>query len=151
RCVDFFDRLPAEIRTRLARRARTRAYAVQEIILRQGDVGNELFILESGEVVVTAQRPGEAPLEVARLGPGAFFGEMGALTGEPRTATVRATRECKVLVVDKAALAEVFESSPELAGHVSQTIARRQADLGTRLSEHAAPPPHAVAEHGHHL
>ena len=104
-----------------------------------------------GEVAVTVAQPGEAPIELTRMKKGNFFGEMAALTGEPRTATVQATRECEVLVIGKTALAEVFESSPELAGHVSQTIARRQADLGTRLSEHAAPPPHAVAEHGHHL
>lgn len=150
-CVDFFDRLPDDVRRRLAGMTQTRLFAEQEVILREGDKGDELFIVESGEVTVTAARAGDAPLELARMGPGNFFGEMAALTGEARRATVRATKECQVLVVGKAALAQVFESSPELAEHVSQTIARRQANLSTRLSEHAPPPPQAVAEHSHRL
>ena len=151
KCLDFFDQLPAEARRRLAGRARTRLYAEHEIILHQGDPGSELFILESGAVVVTVSRVGEADFELARLGPGSFFGEMAALTGEPRRATVRATRECEVLVIGKAALAEVFASAPEMAEHVSKTLAQRQADLSTQLSEHGSQHPHAMAEHSHRL
>ncbi len=149
--VEFFDHLPPAARRRLACRARTRHFAAREVIIRQGDIGDELFILESGEVVVTTDQPGEGPLEVARLGPGSFFGEMAALTGEPRKATVRALSECEVLVIGKAALAEVFAEAPEVAEHVSQTIAQRQANLNARLSEHGPAHPHAVAEHSHKL
>src|SRR5205823_6828743 len=151
RHVAFFDRLPDDARRQLAALSQTRLYAEGEVIIQQGEHGNELFIIESGEVAVTASRPGESVVEVARMGPGDFFGEMAALTGEARKATVRATRECEVLVVGKAALAQVFEKSPELAGHVSKTIAQRQANLESQLSEFAAPPPHVVAEHSHRL
>jgi small-conductance mechanosensitive channel/CRP-like cAMP-binding protein len=150
-CVDFFDHLPGDVRRRLAGMAQTRLFAEQEVIIREGDTSTELFIIEAGAVVVTVNRPEEGPLELARMGAGNFFGEMAALTGEPRRATVRAIKECQVLVVGKAALAQVFESSPELAEHVSQTIALRQANLSTRLSEHTAPVPQTVAEHSHHL
>jgi len=150
-CVDFFDQLPDAARRRLAGRAQTRLYAQHEVIVRQAEKGDELFIILVGAVVVEVAPPGEEPVEVSRLGPGNFFGEMAALTGETRRATVRATRECELLVVGKAALAEVFETSPELAEHVSQTIARRQANLNEQLLEHPAPTPHAVAEHSHHL
>jgi small-conductance mechanosensitive channel/CRP-like cAMP-binding protein len=150
-CVDFFDRLPDGSRRQLAGHARIRRYAAQEAIIRQGEKGDKLFILLRGAVVVTVASPGEQPVEVARLQPGSFFGEMAALTGEPRRATVRAARECRVLVIGKSALARVFASAPELAEHVSQTLARRQAELNTRMSMHAPPPPHVVEEHGRHL
>ncbi|MBI1915567.1 MAG: mechanosensitive ion channel [Planctomycetes bacterium] len=149
--IDFFDHLPDAIRRRLAGRAQTRLYAENEVIVHQGEKGEELFILLSGEVAVTVAQPGEDPVELSRLKKGNFFGEMAALTGEPRTATVRATRECELLAIGKAALAEVFESSPELAEHVSQTIARRQANLNALLSEHAPSHPQVVAEHSHRL
>jgi hypothetical protein len=54
-------------------------------------------------------------------------------------------------VIGKAALAEVFASAPEMAEHVSHTLAQRQANLSAQLSEHGAPPAHAVAEHSHRL
>jgi CRP-like cAMP-binding protein len=151
RCLDFFGHLSAEVLRRLATRARTRMYAALEIIIQQGDQGEELFVLESGEAVVSVASPGEAPIEVARLNPGNFFGEMSALTGEPRRATVRASRECEVLVIGKAALAEVFASAPDVAEQVSRTIVQRQEKLSAQLSEHESPPAHAVAENTHRL
>ena len=65
--------------------------------------------------------------EVDRMGPGSYFGEMSLLTGEPRTATIRAVKECELLVIDKAAFRQLLETSPQLAEHISQTIASRQA------------------------
>ena len=89
-------------------------------------------------MAVVLERPGEAPAEVARLGPRNFFGEMSLLTGEPRAATIQATGECEVLVVDKAAFGEVLQARPELAERVSEVIAHRQAGL-LRKREEAAP------------
>jgi small-conductance mechanosensitive channel/CRP-like cAMP-binding protein len=151
RCVDFFNRLPDGACRQLATLAQTRVYAEQEVIVQQGAHGDELFIIEVGEVTVSATGPGDSIVKLANLGPGDFFGEMAALTGEARKATVRAVRETEVLVVGKAALARVFETSPELAAHVSQTIAQRQANLTSRLNELPPLPPHEVTQHGHHL
>jgi CRP-like cAMP-binding protein len=150
-CVDFLARLPEDVRRRLAAAAHTRLYAADEVIIRQSDTGEELFIVESGEVVVTVARPGEAAVEVARLGPGSFFGEMALLTGAPRSATVRAARECEVLVLGKAPFAQMFEASPELAENISQVLARRQAGLTSKLAEHAHEDPPHVVEHSTHL
>ncbi len=129
RCVDFLAGLGDKALDRLARLVRPRLYAANEVIIRQGDHGDELFILQDGEVAVTLETPGEPPHEVARLGPRSFFGEMSLLTGEPRSATVRAAKECHLLAVGKSAFAQVLEASPELAELVSQTIAGRQAGL----------------------
>jgi small-conductance mechanosensitive channel/CRP-like cAMP-binding protein len=149
--LDFLGQLPPEARRRLAGRARTRLFSEQEIIIQQGSLDTDLFILESGEVVVTVKRPDETDFELARMGPGSFFGEMAALTGDPRRATVRASKECEVLVIDKAALAEVLASTPDVADHVSRTIAQREAILLSQLSEHGPHPIHPVDENSHRL
>jgi small-conductance mechanosensitive channel/CRP-like cAMP-binding protein len=151
RHVDFFDHLPEDSRHRLAALAQTRLYAEQELIIRQGDAGDEMFLIETGEVAVTLDRPDEPCVELARLGPGSFFGEMSLLTGEPRSATVRATRECEVLVVGKSAFAQVLETSPELAEHVARTITHRRTGLNSKLADHSAPHPRVEAEHSHRL
>ena len=135
RRVDFFAPVGDEALRQLATLARSSLYGAGEVVIRQGEAGEALFIIEKGEVDVSLERPGEAPLEVARLGPGSFFGEMSLLTGEPRTATVRVSRQCELLVVDKAAFARVLDSFPETAERVSEVIAGRQAGLRDRRGE----------------
>jgi len=135
RRVDFFAPVGDEALRQLATLARNSLYGAGEVVIRQGEPGEALFIIEKGEVDVSLERPEEAPLEVARLGPGSYFGEMSLLTGEPRTATVRASRQCELLVVDKAAFARVLDSFPETAERVTEVIAGRQAGLRDRRGE----------------
>jgi small-conductance mechanosensitive channel/CRP-like cAMP-binding protein len=138
-CVDFFTPLGEEALARLAAMARTRLYAADEAIIRQGDPGQELFVIQRGEVAVSLERPGESAVELARLGPRHFFGEMSLLTGEPRTATARATRETELVVVDKAAMAQVLANHPELCERISHVVASRRADLQSKRELATAP------------
>lgn len=134
RGVDLFAALSEETLERLARRCRTRLFAEQETIIRQGDPGDELFIIERGAVAVTAHRDGASEQEVAQLGPGQCFGEMALLTGEQRRATVRALGECELLAVGKPALAPLLADAPELAEQMSRLIAARHDELRERLT-----------------
>jgi small-conductance mechanosensitive channel len=128
-CVDFIAALPPEALELLAARSVVRRYGRGEIIIEQDHEGDELFIIDRGEVVVSHAGLGETPVEVARLGPTQFFGEMSLTTGERRTATVRALRECELLVVGKTALHEVLARSPNLAQTISEIVAERQVLL----------------------
>jgi small-conductance mechanosensitive channel/CRP-like cAMP-binding protein len=124
RSVDFLAVLPEEQQRRLAQTSSTRLYVDGEPIVKQGERSAELFVVESGEVAVT-----HGATEVARLGPGKFFGEMALMTGEPRNATVRARGPCRLLVIDASSMRAVLESAPDLAVHISRVIAERQAAL----------------------
>jgi len=135
RRVDLFDALPSAVVERLAEVVHTRRYAPGETILRQGERGHELFIVEHGEVTILAGGGQEAWTEIARLGKGQFFGEMSLLTGESRAATVRATQDCALLVVDKAAFQPLLQEAPELAERVSAILAARQQQLALRPQE----------------
>ncbi|MFW6031228.1 MAG: cyclic nucleotide-binding domain-containing protein [Myxococcota bacterium] len=128
--VDLLSDLPEDARRRLAERSQTRLYAPDEVIIREGRSGHELFILERGEVRVLIGESEKSRVEVARLEPGSFFGEMSFMTGAPRRATVRATEETEVIVLDKDALQPLLEQSPELATHISRKLAEREAELG---------------------
>jgi small-conductance mechanosensitive channel/CRP-like cAMP-binding protein len=124
RSVDFLAVLPEEAQRRLAQASVTRLYVDGEPIVKQGERSAEMFVVESGEVVVQL---GDAVL--ARLGPGKFFGEMALMTGEPRNATVRAQGPCRLIVIDAPSMRAVLESAPELAVHISRVITERQAAL----------------------
>ncbi len=130
RTVDFLQVLPDELLQQLARRSATRLYTEGETVLRQGEESDDFFMVQRGEVAVLLGRDDGAQVELARLGPAKFFGEMSAMTGERRRASVRATRECEMLVVGKGALQQVLDAAPELVEKISEVLAQRETELG---------------------
>ena len=71
--------------------ARERVFGAGQIIVRQGEAGDSMFLIGAGEARVTLEPSGQ---EVARLGAGTYLGEMSMLTGDPRSATVSAVTDC---------------------------------------------------------
>ena len=113
--VDVFRALDAEKIDRLSRRLRHVVFGPGEIILRQGDPGDSLYVVRGGQVAVQIGVLG-ASKEIATLGDGQFFGEMSLMTGESRTATVVAKTDVECYIVDKEAFQEIVQEKPELAG-----------------------------------
>jgi hypothetical protein len=102
-----------------------RLYSDGEVIVRQGDVGNCMYVVQAGQVeVVREAAEGSGPLAV--LGKGEVFGEMALIDREVRSATVRASGEARVLTVDKHLFLRKIHEDPSLAlrtlGRMSQRI-----------------------------
>ena len=138
RHVDFLDALPKESLHQLAEQTARRLFAPGEPIIREGDHGEELFIVLRGQVRVDLGS-GTRRREVSRLGPGQFFGEMSLMTGAMRTASVSAATEVDVMVIGKRAFQPVLDTAPELAETISSILTERSADLTTndeRASSH---------------
>jgi Na+:H+ antiporter len=112
----------------LAGYGRTRCIAAGEYIIREGDEGSSLYYILSGGVLVLQTEMGEAP--VAELGAGQLFGEMAALTGGRRSASVVATAACQVLELPAEQLREAFGREPELREQLGRLgVARAEANL----------------------
>lgn len=138
--VDFCRPLDDAQLDMLARAARERPYAPGEVVIRERDAGDEFFIVERGELAVNLAQGGNGrPVEIARLQAGSFFGEMSVMTGEPRTATVRAVSDCELLVIDKSAFQRLLDASPEAAERMSEALATRQEQLDSASSKPSAP------------
>ncbi len=76
-----------------------------EEVVRQGDQGNDFYIIVEGTAVVTQYRnEGEEPVEVGRLGPSDYFGEIALILDRPRAATVTARGPLKCVKLDRARL-----------------------------------------------
>ena len=104
--VEAFKNLtPIEL-TNVAERMMRRQFMPGEAIIREGDVGEELFLISDGEVEV--ERSGQ---EVARLGPGDFFGELALMSGNPRNATVVASRPVDTYILGKDDFRSAIEAS----------------------------------------
>ena len=61
-----------------------------EVLLRQGDPGDDLYVVLTGCLAISIERPGTASALIDEIGPGGVVGEMALLTGQPRSATARA-------------------------------------------------------------
>lgn len=117
--VPAFSGLPASRLDISARRAEVRHTAPGQVVLRQGEPADRFYVIVSGEFVVTQQQaPSEAPVERARLGEADAFGEIGLLTGVPRTATVTSATDGVLLALDAATFAELVAATPGLSSRL---------------------------------
>ncbi len=146
RDVDFLAVLPAETIARLATMVPTKVYAPRELVIRQGEPGEAMFLISSGEVSVVVGRDGSSTAEVARLRKGSLFGEMSLMTGEPRAATVQAVTETELVVVGKEAFKAIFAEAPELLAEMTRVLVERQEELENHLAARAARPKREVLE-----
>jgi small-conductance mechanosensitive channel/CRP-like cAMP-binding protein len=131
RGVSIFSALSDEQWTDLANTTTLRLYAAREVIVREGEAGSSMFVVARGEVSVSLQQTGA---EVARLGPGEFFGEMSLLTGDRRSATVTAVSDAELLEITADAFRRFVLENPAAVEHVSAAVAVRAA----RLEEYRA-------------
>ena len=132
--VPIFAPLSDEETQKLAAGSRLRVFAPDEPIVRQGQPGKSMFVVHLGSVKVQVKEEGVAKT-VNTLREGDFFGEMGLLTGEPRTATVIAQEETHVLEIDNLCLKPILEDNPELVNSFSEIVAERRALLAEKQSE----------------
>ncbi|HVH82226.1 MAG TPA: cyclic nucleotide-binding domain-containing protein, partial [Stellaceae bacterium] len=119
--VEPFSALnPAEL-TRIAETATLRHFEPGEVIIREGDAGDTLFLISECEVEVMRHDH-----EVARLGPAEFFGEVAIMSGEPRNATVIATEPVDAYIVDKDELDAALRGSSRFRQQLRRFFLRRR-------------------------
>jgi len=94
------------------------------VLTRQGESGDEFFIIVDGTALVTLSMH-----KRHRLRPGEFFGEMSLLDGEPRSATVKAETDLRVLVINRAHFWQLLREVPELTQRMLVNLSRRVRDL----------------------
>lgn len=124
--------LPLERRAELAQKPRRLLFGPLECIVRQGDPGSSLFVILRGKVEVSVAADGGSEAKIAQLGPGDSFGEMSLMTGEPRSATVRAAGDVAVIEIEKSALEPMLRDHPELV----EALAAQVIALGNANKEH---------------
>ncbi|HEX9286763.1 MAG TPA: mechanosensitive ion channel family protein [Thermoanaerobaculia bacterium] len=124
--VDLFALLSDEARGRVADGAKERRFAAGETVVREGDRGSSMFVVEAGRLGVSAHGSVGQSQRLAVLEPGAAFGEISLLTGDPRTATVRALTEATLVEIDKATLSPILRENPSIVGMLELTMQERR-------------------------
>jgi len=141
--VPLLAPLGAEELAALSAAARRLPFAAGEAIVREGDPGDSIYLVERGAVRVTIGR-GLTARTLAGMGPGDYFGEMSLLAGEPRSATVTAETDAVVLEVGRAAFEKIVAADPALLEPITQIAAHRAAGQQAERAAAAALPPFAT-------
>jgi small-conductance mechanosensitive channel/CRP-like cAMP-binding protein len=129
RHVDLFDGLKLAELQRLATRLTPSPFPRGAIMTQQGTEADWLYILYEGKAEVILEDGHGHRTKVAELGPSSFFGEMGLMTGEPRSATVVARTPVECYRLDKDAFHEILKQRPEVASEISTVLASRRVQL----------------------
>lgn len=131
--TDLFKPLNNEDRTALASSASMLEFAKDENIVTQNDPGSTMYIIASGECdIIVNHKP------MAKLTMDNYFGEMSLLTGEPRTATVKATTFVEVVEIKKEDMAKILSSHSSISEDLATILSKRRADLDKNKSHDVA-------------
>lgn len=109
-----------------------KGYAEGEVIVREGDRGDCMYVVQAGAVEVLRDDGGRTVV-LAELGAGEFFGEMAIFEHETRSATVRAKRDARILTVDRKTLLRRIQADPSLALNLLRTMSSRIRELDREL------------------
>ncbi|MCC7254162.1 cyclic nucleotide-binding and patatin-like phospholipase domain-containing protein [Hyphomicrobium sp.] len=136
--VDLFSGLSETERRALAARLALRTLRRGDVLMRQGDAAEALYVVVSGRFAVTLEGR-HAP--VTEIGPGQPAGEIAFLTGGTRTATVTAMRDSLVLALSRAEFDALVTAHPGIWGTLTATLARRLAATTSRTAAAVEPHP----------
>ena len=99
----------------LTGRLRERRMRKGQVLFREGDQGEEMFLVREGTILVSKAVTGRVEQVLARFGPGDFFGEMSLFDRSPRSATIQAETEAVLLALDRENLNRLIEVNPRAA------------------------------------
>ncbi len=134
RSSELFSMLDDNMITSLAGDSQVQVYGPGEIVVNQGDSGDSLFIVLKGSLSVSVDG-----CQVGTIEEDSFFGEMSLMTGEPRSATVRAVSEVWLAVVTNGQLEPLFKDNPQVLLALSAVLSEREERTKNRLDAVADP------------
>lgn len=97
------------------------------MLFKEGDTGAEMYLINSGEVRLS-RKTKQGVVVLATLGFGEFFGEMSAITNEPRTITAEALTDCRLNVISKDILETLVTGNPLVAMSILKKLMFRLED-----------------------
>jgi CRP-like cAMP-binding protein len=109
----LFSSIPEEIRDRLESMSRYKNFSVGDIVIKEGDVSDALYVIESGKVMIYIDSD-DSMVVLSTLSNGDFFGEMALLTSKPRSATVKAMSDLVVLEIKRDDLISEIYKHPDI-------------------------------------
>lgn len=133
RTMDIFSALPAEKLETIAQLLRERRLAESEVLCRQGDPGDAMFIVTGGRIRLSTTDPSGNEKILTYFTDGQFFGETALLTGAPRSATATAETDSQLLVLDKTAFDELLANHAHSMREILKVVSQRTLQTNQQL------------------
>lgn len=125
--VELFQSIPGEELSQIARITDEVQFPPEQMVVREGDSGDAMYLIVDGEVRVHS-----GPTDFAQLGPRDYFGEMSILDAEPRSATVTALTDLRLLRITHSDFSEILTEKPEISYGIIQTLTQRLREANKR-------------------
>src|SRR5438874_1257550 len=135
--TEVFGRLADRELRRLEKLFRERRVQRNQLLFQQGDPADSLYLVVSGRIRISAADQAGHHKVLAFAGPGEVVGEMGVLSGEPRSATALATDDAQLLQLRKSDLDVLLATDLELMRDLARVIARRREATQQRALDEA--------------
>ncbi|HEX4179698.1 MAG TPA: mechanosensitive ion channel family protein [Caulobacteraceae bacterium] len=135
--VSLFATLTSEEKSELASQMHRKRYKAGQVVVANGTVLQALCIVGYGVLAASTEADGQK-VEVARLGPGDYFGETGLLTGESLSGEIVAVTRATIYEISKEALTPLLQARPNLTDELSESLATRRLARRTVLDQQKA-------------
>ncbi len=110
-------------------------YGVGELIVQENKDGDSMYIIRSGACEAMKTRKSGRIELLSTMQAGDFFGEISLLTGEKRTATIKATQDTSVIVIKKAVFSKIIIANPVISEQIAQVVLERQQKKGVTIDD----------------
>ncbi|MCB1172793.1 MAG: cyclic nucleotide-binding domain-containing protein [Leptospiraceae bacterium] len=112
-----------------------KTFEPRQIIIREGEAGHEVYLIIAGKVVVTEKIKQGNYKVLSSLGAGEIFGEMAILDNTPRSATLIAATQTRLLALDKSSFELIFKTHPRWAMKILTALSRRIQNAFQQLED----------------
>lgn len=123
--VELFSGFSAKQLEAASRVARSKTLERRQELFHKGDEGGEVFVVASGKLKALTTSTDGDDVVFSILGPGEVFGEVALLGATPRTATVTAIEDCRLLVIDRRDFMSFLRTDPDIAVKLLSVLAMR--------------------------
>ena len=131
--VPILSPLTDEELTDLSQNVSINLYGTGELIVQEGEDGDSMYIIRSGACdAMKTGKTGRIEL-LSTLQQGDFFGEISLLTGEKRTATIKATQDTSLIVIKKNVFSKIISANPIISEQIAQVVLERQQNNGVAM------------------
>ena len=128
--MPIFAELPPQTLQAIAQRMVLQHVPAGERVYRVGEAGDAMYLIESGEIELTAENAAGVLEEIGRIAGDGYFGEMSLLTGQIRTEDATSTRNTNLWILYKADLDALATQQPAIGKALSQGVATRLSSGG---------------------
>ncbi len=135
--IEIFEQLAVNELAAVASVTEEVSFSEDQIVIREGDPGDTLYLITEGEVAVDKRQADGSQIELDRMTAGNYFGEMALFEDIPRTATIRTVKPCRMLMLHKLEFKEMVREYPQIALEICKVLSRRIRNLHDRITQPA--------------